>query len=389
MASRTQDMAQREADRARIDHLDAQISQSNLDLDSLSATRHERKLLKKRLAEYTYPVPHSSVRNPFGPLAPTTLAQICHRWREIALATPTLWRAISLYIDAGSPAQYRQNRLRCLETWLRLSKSCPLSIRLEGSTWTRNHSENLVPFMTAISSECARWEYLTIGLGMRYRPFQECACGMLRSLRMRAHLWDQGRTPVDAPNLRTVVVDIDRFHSGPPPHLPWAQLTTLHLRCIAPPHFMPVLHNAVSLIHCKVTILPRAGFETNAARTPLVLLHLQTLVPRRLLEPDPVATLLALVSRSGCSLQQLYIPGWGVNLRNACRAALPGVPSVVGCRRVNIGNRLFALESVPVDSATDSEEDELDLRISDEESASEGDYERTARKLGLCRTMRE
>jgi hypothetical protein len=174
---------------------------------------------------------------------------------------------------------------------------------------------------------------------------------------------------------------------------------------------MPVLHNAVSLIHCKVTILPRAGFETNAARTPLVLLHLQTLVllvkggadvfpnagsadaptgwfslatfpvlrrlqvPRRLLEPDPVATLLALVSRSGCSLQQLYIPGWGVNLRNACRAALPGVPSVVGCRRVNIGNRLFALESVPVDSATDSEEDELDLRISDEESASEGDYE--------------
>jgi hypothetical protein len=57
---------------------------------------------------------------------------------------------------------------------------------------------------------------------------------------------------------------------------------------------------------------------------------------------------------------------------------LPGVPSVVGCRRVNIGNRLFALESVPVDSATDSEEDELDLRISDEESASEGDYENLA-----------
>ncbi|KAJ7337492.1 hypothetical protein DFH08DRAFT_876953 [Mycena albidolilacea] len=362
-------IAQREADRTRIEHLDARISQSNLDLDTLSAAQHERKLLKKRLAEYTYPVhtlPYEIVAHifghflpvyplcppAFGPLAPTTLAQICHRWREIALETPTLWRAISLYIKVNGPAQYRRNGLRCLETWLRLSKSCPLSICLQGMT--SNHPENLVPFMVAISSECARWEYLTIGLAMKYRPFQECACGMLRSLRIRANWWDQGWTPVDAPNLRTVVVDVDEFHSGPPPHLPWAQLTTLHLHCIAPPHFMAILHNAVSLVHCKVTILARAGLETNAAQinaTPLVLLHLQTLlvkdasisagapigwfslatfpvlrrlqVPRWLLEPDPAATLLALVSRSGYSLQQLYIPDSCVNLRNACRAALP------------------------------------------------------------------
>jgi hypothetical protein len=187
----------------------------------------------------------------FGRLTPTTLGQICHRWREIALATSTLWRAIFLYINADDPAQYRRNTLRCLETWLRLSKSCPLSIRLEGPTWTSNHPENLVPFMAAISSECARWEYLRKNLAMKYRPFQEYACGILRSLRMRANWWDQGRTPVDALNLLTVVVDIDRLHSGP-------SSSSLGPTDDASPalHRPTPFHGDPSLVHCKVTTYP-------------------------------------------------------------------------------------------------------------------------------------
>ncbi|KAJ6504124.1 hypothetical protein C8R47DRAFT_177927 [Mycena vitilis] len=35
-----------------------------------------------------------------GNLSPTCLTHICRRWREIALTTPALWRAMPFCIDA-------------------------------------------------------------------------------------------------------------------------------------------------------------------------------------------------------------------------------------------------------------------------------------------------
>ncbi|KAJ7629983.1 aspartic peptidase domain-containing protein [Mycena polygramma] len=98
------------ADRARIADIDLQI----LELEaSVNALKKEKTTVQRRLDAYTYPVltlpneitseifvhflpVYPKAPPPIGPLSPHLLCQICQKWRDIALATPALWRAISL-----------------------------------------------------------------------------------------------------------------------------------------------------------------------------------------------------------------------------------------------------------------------------------------------------
>ncbi|KAF7335111.1 F-box domain-containing protein [Mycena venus] len=98
------------ADRARVADLDAQIQ----DIErSLAALQLQKSVAQERLDTFKYSVltlPNEIVSEIFihflpiypsclpfgGALSPIHLTQICHRWREIALATPALWRAVSL-----------------------------------------------------------------------------------------------------------------------------------------------------------------------------------------------------------------------------------------------------------------------------------------------------
>ncbi|KAJ6588192.1 hypothetical protein B0H19DRAFT_1098293, partial [Mycena capillaripes] len=85
----------------------------------------ERNLLQKRLDAYTYPVltlPNEVVSEIFGHflpvyptsppaidlLSPNLLGQICRKWREIALTTPVLWRAISVPFREPGTLQLQQ-----------------------------------------------------------------------------------------------------------------------------------------------------------------------------------------------------------------------------------------------------------------------------------------
>jgi hypothetical protein len=103
-------MSTLEADRARVADLAAQILRLE---SSLSALRTEKVLAEKRLDTYKYPVltlPNEIISEIFlhflpiyprcplltGILSPTLLTQIGCKWREIALTTPALWRAIEL-----------------------------------------------------------------------------------------------------------------------------------------------------------------------------------------------------------------------------------------------------------------------------------------------------
>ncbi|KAJ7704542.1 hypothetical protein B0H17DRAFT_1224669 [Mycena rosella] len=95
--------SERAADRARVERLEAQI----LELQhTLGALQQEKDLVQGRLDTYTYPVltlPNEIVseifvnflpvypqRSPLsGPRSPALLAQICRKWRAIALETWT------------------------------------------------------------------------------------------------------------------------------------------------------------------------------------------------------------------------------------------------------------------------------------------------------------
>ncbi|KAJ7754514.1 hypothetical protein B0H16DRAFT_746760 [Mycena metata] len=68
---------------------------------------------------------------PLGGLgSPTLLTQICRDWLEIALATPNLWRAIS--VDTHWTVFSRQ--VARAEIWLQRSQPLPLSLRFGPST---------------------------------------------------------------------------------------------------------------------------------------------------------------------------------------------------------------------------------------------------------------
>ncbi|KAJ7470992.1 hypothetical protein FB451DRAFT_324350 [Mycena latifolia] len=60
-----------------------------------------------------------------GLLSPSTLGQVCRKWRQIAISTPSLWRAIRLDLDNRIN---RPTQLRLLDTWLERSRTSPLSI---------------------------------------------------------------------------------------------------------------------------------------------------------------------------------------------------------------------------------------------------------------------
>ncbi|KAJ6483104.1 hypothetical protein C8R45DRAFT_870994, partial [Mycena sanguinolenta] len=129
-----------EKDRRRLAELEIAIWDVGPSLSELILEQTE---VQKRLDDYKYPVltlPNEIVSEIFvhflpvypdaPPLiciySPTHLAQICRKWREVALATPALWRAIQLTTGSAMPPIERPNQIS--EVWLGRSGSCALSI---------------------------------------------------------------------------------------------------------------------------------------------------------------------------------------------------------------------------------------------------------------------
>ncbi|KAJ7641189.1 hypothetical protein FB45DRAFT_785195, partial [Roridomyces roridus] len=132
--------AARAADRARIAALDAEIHELQ---QRIHALQTEQKSCQQRLDAYKYPVltlPNEITSEIFvhflpaypkypqltGLDSPSSLTHICRKWRDIAKATPKLWRAISTTIYTANQAE----QTRVVQTWLAKSGSCPLSIQM-------------------------------------------------------------------------------------------------------------------------------------------------------------------------------------------------------------------------------------------------------------------
>ncbi|KAJ7145480.1 hypothetical protein C8R46DRAFT_1011163 [Mycena filopes] len=91
-----------------------------------------------------------------GRSSPTALTHICHQWREIALGTPALWRAIEFDLsdDEALPSGIQAD---IGNGWLERSRSCPLSIKIRSGD-----DRNIYPMVNTLVPHHGRWEHLDV-----------------------------------------------------------------------------------------------------------------------------------------------------------------------------------------------------------------------------------
>ncbi|KAJ7820797.1 hypothetical protein B0H13DRAFT_2682235 [Mycena leptocephala] len=329
-------LAALEADRARIADLEAQI----LHLErSLSALQIEKTLVQNRLDSYKYPVlrlPNEIVSDVFmhflppyplfppfiGPLSPTLLTHICRRWREIALGTPALWRAISSY-HKSIHIPY-DLVIHTFDTWLNRSRCCPVSLRFDATDFQMDVAE----FLAILVPHRARWEHLKLSSRPSHLPILDGPMSLLRYLDLRLFPATEAVSCGEMPLLRTVVLNDDAALSV---ILPWAQLTSLTLLCVYPDECVPILQQTSSLVHCKLELFGSTNNQLNDITLPclesLTLINpgrqsvmdfLKTLIvpalcsleiPEDFLSVNPIESLAAFISKSGCKLEEVQITG--------------------------------------------------------------------------------
>ncbi|KAJ7504679.1 hypothetical protein B0H11DRAFT_2347342 [Mycena galericulata] len=336
----------REFTRGRIAELDSEIAALKI---SLTRLKLERKTLRGQLDEYVYPVltlPNEIVSEIFlqridscggstsNPASPLFLGHICHKWREIAVSTPSLWTTISLTLaDITSP----DSRLRLLEIWLARSRDCPLSISLiDDGPWPDAVSI-ANQFVAAIVPHCRRWHALQ--LKMRFRDFLQIQ-GELPLLReLFICPLDPDITQISggpsqifqwAPKLEMLIlnsaINLDTFK------FPWHQLMFLHvMEGGSLQDLVQILRTAVNLTHLgaqhvysqddtvidlpPISPLPHLGTlaigrfahpSINLHRQLLDLLTLPALTHLEIVE-SLLPAVEGLITRSQCPLDALYI----------------------------------------------------------------------------------
>ncbi|KAJ7122633.1 hypothetical protein C8R43DRAFT_44645 [Mycena crocata] len=374
------------ADRTRLAHLEARILELEHEIVSLQIQKAET---ESRLDSYRYPVltlPNEIISEIFihflppyplcppasGTLSPTVLSHVCRDWRQIAVATPELWRAISLtFRSANNP----DGKIDLLKSWLARSCTIPLSIDLDDQAYEAPVAEciqTLIPHR-------ARWESLRFFA----LPLRDLPC-LAHPLPLLSHIAIscQERAPLavtfgNAPRLRSAILD---NHGVSAVILPWAQLTSLTLTRVWGQECSPILQHATSLVHCVVAVIPFFGDDEYPDVT---LPHLESLVlapyiadsspvthfldcfiapalhtlqiPDAFLGDDPIEKLASFITKAGCKLQSLSITGDRSIPDEAYRTAFPSIAKLTF-------NRVSAFRgSSNFEGETDDEAGEAEL----------------------------
>ncbi|KAJ7087032.1 hypothetical protein C8R43DRAFT_1244879 [Mycena crocata] len=348
-----------EADRTRLESVEAEIELLERGLVQL---RIERASIRERLDTYKYPVltlPNEIVSeiflhflpsypecpSPAGLSSPTLLTHICQKWRQIALTTPYLWRAILFPSDFVPSAQRMAQRIN---SWLERSCVCPVSISFDSNPFDleEGHLQTLIPHRL-------RWEYLELGIFDHLLPIIEGPTPLLRKLGLRVFGSPSSLFSLkDAPLLRIVALNDIAAASI---ILPWAQLTSLILHNVFPQECTAILLQTSDLVHCQLNLIADdpdliqpdvklpcleslilednsdyRGVEATEYLGSFIVPALQKLVVCEVyIGTDPVTALASFVTKSECKLQDVHIRGHERSRSDDqyCKA-LPFVPKI-------------------------------------------------------------
>ncbi|KAJ6504168.1 hypothetical protein C8R47DRAFT_968577 [Mycena vitilis] len=296
-----------------------------------------------------------------GPLSPTFLTHICRTWREIALTTPALWRAIPFYTHTITPFA---RRLEIFNIWLRRSSHCPLSIEIgihhqdqglerlyKKDMHGHSMTNNVYEVVAAAALHSARWEYLKLHVQTNVFPTMGSPMPLLRCLDLDLedtfNAKDVGEFR-SLPALRTLVLNFDDLASSTV-NLPWAQLTSFTLTDAASDVCLSILQQTHNLVHCELQIT-QVRSNGHAVRPPdIALPRLQSLtflddcilawdldtltfpalrslrVPELFLRRNYIEVLSSIVSKSGAELQDIYIVDRRALSEGSYREAFPSI----------------------------------------------------------------
>ncbi|KAJ6472307.1 hypothetical protein C8R47DRAFT_1221811 [Mycena vitilis] len=255
--------------------------------------------------------------------SPLIFTQICHSWREIAVATPSLWQ--SIHVNQGQ-ASHRDSR-KLLEIWLHRSASLPLLLSFARSD---AGAQSLIDGSLIHHRRWRELELSSIGSchGAVVIDGTDKEFPLLRKVTFKS--WQDvswgGIKIQNAPMLHEASVSI---RTGTPDmRLPWAQLTRLSLSIPASAaECLPILSQCSDLLLrlTQETVLPRPATvlldQPHLTLNSLDLLEVNStaIVPHLTLPrlrklnlsngyvPGDIRPFQALFSRSNCSLQQLMV----------------------------------------------------------------------------------
>lgn len=325
--------------RARLGRIDAAISQLQLQKESLTKQLDARKysvltLPNELVAEiFIHALDRPSLN---GYPLPTVLAQVCCHWRNVALSLPMLWRTISLKLNSLT----LDRRLMMAKTWFRRSGRRPLSLTLKYGPDCRGvtHVGPHFPlFIRELSPQFSRLEHLDVGVTLRGDSLELLRHPMpqLKHLALTMNRVYTTESPVvmspeNVPLLRSL--ELRHFHPYHELSFPWEQITTLICDHIEYRDLCKILEQSPALLHCAVSRMQR-GLATPS---PVTLPRLESLIfslydfddslfgifpishmtlpalrilqiPETYLRYPSFDALLAFVSRSRCSLEELRI----------------------------------------------------------------------------------
>ncbi|KAJ6457488.1 hypothetical protein C8R47DRAFT_170584 [Mycena vitilis] len=217
----------------------------------------------------------------------------------------------------------------------------------------------------------ARWAYLDIDLDEENLPIFDAAMPLVRHSELTTMSVEEGvLDPIGVhqmPLLRTVVLNELALRIT----LPWTQLTSLSLTSVFPSECVSILVHTQNLVHCRLDVYFGGP---NESQRDIVLGFLESLVlthagglseahflssffvpalhrlqlSEPFLAPNPVGSLTAFISKSGCTLETLYIARARLAPEASYRQALPSL------RKLYINGKMIHQEDCMDLGSTDS-----------------------------------